>query len=356
VSSDKPFPPSAKKLRDARKRGEIPKSAQVNATAVFAGVLMAMLISLPWVLGELRGLFEGGLQAIAQRRHAIAWLEFGEKAWWTVLAISGPALGACIACAIAGGWSQSRGLISFEAITPKFEKLNPATNLQNIFSLKQSFDLAKKLLEVLLLGGLVLIVLKLSIGNLLQGVYLAPIATAAAGARVLYTLFVAAAVFWIAISALDYGIQWFGFMRNQRMSFDEVKREHKDMEGDPYIKARRRQIHMELARSAAAVRKSKAVVMNPTHVAVALGYEAGHDELPTVLAKALDHEALAMRAEAELLGIAIFEDKKLARALYAEIDVDDAITEPFFEPVAKILTWVEQMGAQQGADKGGSAH
>jgi type III secretion protein U len=179
----------------------------------------------------------------------------------------------------------------------------------------------------------------------LLGVYQPATETALSGAHLLFVMFAAAAVFWVAISALDYGIQYFSFMREQRMSFEDIKREHKDMEGDPHVKAQRRALQQEMAQKAAArsVKGARALIANPTHVSVAIAFTSVETGLPYVLAKGLDAQALAMRAEAEQLGIPIFEDVPLARALHRKLELDAVITQEFYAPIARVIVWVQQL-------------
>ncbi len=352
--SDKPFPPSAKKLRDARKKGEIPKSSQILSTAVFAAVLLTLMLSLPSTLKRLRDFFDA-LQAvlIAQWQENL-WMQLYERSLGLLLWTVAPVLAASIAAAVIAGWSQTRGLISMDPIMPKFDRLNPASNLKRIVSLKQLLDLAKKIVESTVLAGLIGWVAWTSARSLLLSVYQAPLDTAALGSHVIFSMFCAAAIFWVAVSALDYGIQYFTFMREQRMSFEDLKRENKDMEGDPYIKGQRRALQQEMARKAApkSLKGARGLVANPTHVSVAFAFR-GADGVPHIHSKGLDADALAMRLEAQELGIPIFEDVPLARALYRDLDIDDTITPVFYEPLARLIVCLHELSEPDETESNG---
>jgi type III secretion protein U len=346
MSADKPFPPSIKKLQDARKRGEIPRSAQVNATAVFVAVLLVLLLSLPWMLKELAQLWRTALNLLHETNNLAVWIQFVWHALFMAFFMTSPVWIASILGAIAGGWGQAKGLVAFKAIEPKVNKLNPVENLKNIFSMKQFFDLLKRLVEVALLTGILASILWFSTGTLLQNVFSDPLSAAIAGAKITGYLFLAAAVLWIAVSAADYGIQYFGFMRQQRMNFEEIMREYKEMEGDPYMKSHRRSLQQEMANSSGGgLQQANVLIANPTHVVVGISYSRGSGRLPTVVVKACDSEALALRSRAQTLGIAVVEDISLARRLYAEIGVGDEVSEFFYEPIARVLLWVEQVAA-----------
>ncbi len=345
--SEKKFPPSAKKLRDARRKGHIPKSDQLTSTAAFASSLVVLGVAFPFCLEQLGQLMEGAYALMAEERHQQAWIAFCGRAAGVLLWLMAPFVCAAVAGVLIAGVLQSRGLLSFEPLGLKFEKLNPASNLKQIFSLKKLLDLCKKLVETLLLSLIVGGVIWKCAPDLLLAVRLSPASIAQVGAKVGLWLFIACTLFWVAVSAVDYGIQRFTFMREQRMTHDEVKREHKDADGDPHIKSKRRAEHRELLNEGERkLRSAKALVVNPTHVAVAIAHEA--QDVPRVLAKALDDEALAMRRMARRLGIPIVQDVGLARALYARVPVDHCIGEEFYVPVARTLHHVEALRKGQG--------
>lgn len=353
--SDKPFPPSAKKLRDARRKGEIPKSAQILSTAVFAVVLMVLMLGMGSTLRRLRELFDAALSVFRHDRDPLIWLQLLERSLGLLMWTTAPVLAAAALAAIAAGWAQTRGLIALDPIVPKFERINPAANLKRLVSLRQFLDLAKKVLETVALGGLIAWVGWTAVGSMLLALYLPPTEAAPTGAKLLYSMFAVAAVFWIAVSALDYGIQYFTFMREQRMSFEDLKRENKDLEGDPYIKAQRRGLHQEMAQQAPKqprMEGARALIANPTHVGVAITFSE-HAPLPQIHAKGEDDDALAMRREAVQLGIPIFEDVPLARALHRELQVGDGITPHFYAPLARIIVCLQELAEPPAGRAGG---
>lgn len=349
--SDKPFPPSLKKLRDARKKGEFPRSAQLIATAVFGAVLFATLLSLPATLKRFKDLFTAMDTMFLEGIGTTAWLQFYEKSLGVLMWTVAPVLAACIVAAIASGWFQTRGLLTLNPMEPKIEKLSPVSNLKKIFSVKQLLDLVKKMVETVVLGALIAWVAWQAIAPMLLSVFQPATTTAFIGSKMVFTMFCTAVVFWIAVSAVDYGIQYFTFMRDQRMSFEDLQREYKDMEGDPHVKGQRKAIQQEMAQSAPqrSLKGANALIANPTHVAIAINFNAATKGLPTVHAKALDSDALDMKSQARALGIPIFEDVPLARAMHRELAVDSTITPAFYAPVARIMVWVEELGADTAA-------
>jgi type III secretion protein U len=154
-----------------------------------------------------------------------------------------------------------------------------------------------------------------------------------------------ALLLFLVLGPVDYAIQRWQFMKEQRMSKDEVRREYKEQEGDPHVKGERQQLARELSQSdpAERVAGANAVIVNPTHYAVAISYHPGSSGLPVVVAKGVDEAALHIRRCAELSGVPIFGNPPLARALF-KVQTDGTIPEELFEAVAAVLRWVEDMG------------
>jgi flagellar biosynthetic protein FlhB len=155
-------------------------------------------------------------------------------------------------------------------------------------------------------------------------------------------LFWAVLIFLVVTAGFDWFWQRLRFNKRMRMTLKEVKDEHKDSDGDPHIKAKRRQIQMQRSRQRMmqAVPQATVVVMNPTHYAVALKYEQGETPAPICVAKGLDELALKIRAVAEEAGVHVLEDPPLARALYAAVEIDQQIPAEHFEAVAKVIGFV----------------
>jgi flagellar biosynthetic protein FlhB len=156
------------------------------------------------------------------------------------------------------------------------------------------------------------------------------------------SLIIAVLVVMAVVAGGDWFWSRFRFMQRMRMTREEVKRDHKESDGDPHVKQRQKQIRMQRSRRRMmqSVPKATVVVMNPTHYAVALRYEQGETAAPLCVAKGLDRLALKIRAIAEENKIPVIEDPPLARALYAAIDVDEAIPQEHYQAVAKIIGFI----------------
>jgi flagellar biosynthesis protein FlhB len=279
-----------------------------------------------------------------------------QPVWWaTAWMIDGLVVAAIVVLAagaaggIFGTLLQVRGVFSMDPIKPKFERLNPGENLKNLFSTRQLTELALSLIKVGVLGGVLYVLLRGQIGELFAaGRQSVPVLAPVAG-RILLIMALATLAVSLLVAVLDYGHQKFEFLKQQRMSKQEVRQEHKDIEGDPYIKAHRMQFHRQLAQAPVQrrVERASVVLTNPTHVAVGLRYESGEGGVPRVVVKGADAEALEIRRIAAQLDVPVVESPPLARRLYERLDEEDFIDAEFFDAVAIILVEVERCAASR---------
>ncbi|MEM9188696.1 MAG: EscU/YscU/HrcU family type III secretion system export apparatus switch protein [Myxococcota bacterium] len=238
---------------------------------------------------------------------------------------------------------QTRGLFSLSLLALKPERLNPIPQLKNIFPTKRSLaELGKQLLKIILLGS---VVYKVIVDRSAEFAMLAA-ASPRMGAATVGAIAVDVAVYggaaFALIAALDYWLARRRFLEEAKMSKQDVRDEHKEQEGRPEVKMRRRQRMRELAhgRAAGDVKDATVLVCNPTHIAVALRYEPDEGGAPTVLAKGVDNVALRMRHEARGAGVPIIENRPLARSLNATAKIGDAIPVELYKAVAEVIAHV----------------
>ena len=343
--------PTAKKLREARKRGEVPKSRELGTAAV----VLATAAALIWTGGAV-------LDALVSVWHlAIAAIE-GEVAAQPVDVLGAGAavgLGAMVplllAVMIAGtlaSFLQVGPLLTLTPIAPKLERLDPVRGMKNLFSQKQLFELVKNILKLTVIGVVAYVTLRDAIrGVVTLGGRDAEDAIAGTGALVT-TLLLRAGGAMAAIAVADVFYQRWRHHEDQKMSKEEVKREHKDAEGDPHAKQARDRMHREIVQHGVLeeVRRADVLVVNPTHVAVALRYDEEDDTgAPEVVAKGQEDLARRMIAAAREAGVPVMRDVPLARALF-DLDVGDEIPEALYEAVAIVLraAWQEREHEERG--------
>jgi flagellar biosynthetic protein FlhB len=258
--------------------------------------------------------------------------------------ISAPLLVATVIAALVaplaiGGWSFVP-----TAVLPKFSRINPVSGFARLFSIRGISELGKALLKAGLIGGVAAFVLWRAKDSMLD-LAAQPFETARAstGSLVMVSVLSIAAVM-SAIAAVDVPLQLWQYARNLRMTREDVKRESKETEGDPHVKAavRAQQRAAARKRMMAEIPKADVVVTNPTHYAVALRYEQSM-RAPIVVAKGADLLAARIRGIAEMHRVPILEAAPLARALYAHTDLGEQIPEKLYTAVAEVLAYVFQI-------------
>lgn len=355
MADEKTEEPTEKKLRDARRDGETVKSADLSFALLLLAAALGFSLAGP-VMGEhLRAMMNLALdvhsanRADFDARRAIAGI--GTEA----LLLSLPLVVAVVA-AIVSVAAQVGFQVSFKPLEPKFSAINPGSGLKRIFSMRSFVDLAKMLVKAAVVAAVLWKTL-LALLPLVVGVAYEPLADLIQISwSALCRLFAVGGVLYLVLGAADYGIQRWLFIRDHRMSKDEIKREHKDSEGDPHLKGKRKQVAREIVESnpEPKVAQAQAVIVNPTHYAVAVRYMPDEFDLPRVVAKGVDADAAEIRRIAERHGVPIVRNPPLARTLY-RVPIDEGIPESCFKAVAAVLAWVEDMGASNGGREA-SAH
>lgn len=346
TSQAKTEPPTAKRLRDLRRKGQVAKSPDVGATAGLIAGLGALLVAGEQLVDRLSRVLERSATAdfktFDDTQVLVQWSAdmLIEMAWITL-----PVVLIAIVVAMLAGFFQVGPVFSTEQIKPQVNRINPVTGFKRVFSMRTFVELLKLIVKALVLGGVVWVAAWHALPTLLQSHWLPVAGVLPLATRMLEILGWCAIAAFIAVAAFDLWFKKWEFIRRNRMSIDEVRREHKETEGDPHVRNRRRQLHREAneAGMLAGVRKASVVVVNPTHIAVALYYEMGETDLPVVVAKGEGELARAIRKVAEEEGIPIVHNVDLARRLRSEAPVDQYIPEELIEPVAAVLRWARDL-------------
>jgi type III secretion protein U len=348
--SDKTEKPTAKKLRDAHKRGEIARSQDLNTAIVFVAVLGVLWFSAKPFVEVLQSLTELAIAAPAHVRSGVSWILVFQQALTDGARVVLTVLGAASAMAVLVGFWQSKGVFSIDPLMPNLNKLNPAEGLKNMVSSKQLIEVVKLIVKATALSVVLALVLRDAMSPAIRTMQTPLSSVANVGATawslLLQMCFYASAVYAV-LGVLDVGLQVFQFLQKQRMTKEEIKRERRDQDGDPMIKSQRRRLQREIAQGTGGVPLAKAnvLVTNPTHYAVALYYQPGITDLPMVIAKGTDESALALRGQAREQRVPVVENRELARLLHAEVAIDDCIEEAHFEAVAEVLRFVSELSA-----------
>jgi type III secretion protein U len=342
--ADKTEKPTPKRIRDARKEGNVSKSRELTATVLTLGWLVGGWLLMGFMYARLQELFDQSLRAM-QLPFRQALLETSAIAFQTLLWLSLPLLGLAVFLGLIVEFLQVGPIATMKKLTPDLDKLNPVQGIKKMFSLDNLVELIKSILKSVALIGIGWYVLWKMMPDLLLLPYGAPAQMGSAIWHALTRITLWTIVVFFFVSALDVWYQKFSYTKQLRMSRRDIRQEVKENEGDPYIKSRRRQLHQEWAQQnmLSAVRGSSVVVTNPTHIAVALQYELGVTDLPVVVAKGEGAMAEAIKQAAEEAGVPILQNIPLARSLNEKIGLDDYVDSEFFDAVAEVLYWAESV-------------
>lgn len=340
-----------KKKDDARKKGQVAKSADVNGAAILLAGLLALSATAPGALDEIR-LAMYQVFDLMQRPEVVDQKGVGTLFWLVGQHVGMaflPVAGACFVAGLAAAAGQVGLKPTPAAIKPKFKLLNPATGIKNLFNPQHlAFETAKNLLKTAVVGAIAALAVFPKLDELAALVGMPPQAVLPEIAGTVMSIAQRAAVAYLAIAAIDFIYQRWRFEKNLRMDKEEIKQEFKQMQLPAEIKAaqRRRAMEMSRARMMDAVPTADVIVTNPTHYSVALKYESG-TEAPVVVAKGVDNLAFKIREAAKNAGVMIVPDPPLARTLYASVDVGRQIPEELFHAVAQLLAYVYRVAGTQ---------
>ncbi|MFT3995780.1 MAG: flagellar biosynthesis protein FlhB [Asticcacaulis sp.] len=341
---DKTEEASGRKLEEARKKGDVAKSADIpQALSLIAACALILLYGdkIALSLTETLRVFIAAPHQLRDSLMGDGGVTIANDLMVKVLPIIALIMGVAAVGGVIGHLGQTGLMFSAEKLKPDFSKLNPLSGFKRLFGVDALIQFGKTLIKLIAVGFITWLVLKARAVEVIALAGASPLLILPYAKEVFFSLAVAVCLFMVAEGGFDFFIQKYRFAQKMKMTKTEVKDEFKQTEGDPHVKARLRQIRMEKSRQRmmANVPKATVVITNPTHYAVALRYD---DETPAPMcvAKGVDSLALKIREVAGEHDITIVEDPPLARALYAAVDVDELIPEAHYKAVANIITFV----------------
>lgn len=344
--SEKTEQPTDKKLRDTRKKGDVAYSKDFTQTV--------LLIS---IFGYLWGATAGILEAMSEMillPTMLLKMNFADAAHILVAELLqiaarliGPFLGIVLAFGIIADAVQVGPLLAFEKIKPSGKKLNAIANLKNIFSKKNLIELLKSVVKIGFLSTLVWLLLDDALPIFSRIPHIGISGLREVLASLISTMFIHIGLAYAVLATADLAWQRFEYRKGLKMAKEEVKQEYKEMEGDAHIKHKRKHLHQEMLQEAAVdhARKATVIVVNPTHIAVALRYDAEETPLPVVLAIGEGALAERMKRAAIEAGVPVMQNVPLARALAEQASPGEYIPSALVEPVAELLRLLQELGA-----------
>jgi len=341
------------KLEKAREKGQVAKSSDVVSALVFT-VAVAYLALQGEALMRSQFLFDRALFVQAGRADgaSAALLPLIPLALRAAVELLAPFFAALVLAAIVGNVAQTGFVLSFDPVKPDWQRINPVTGFKRVFSLRTLFDAARACLKLLLLSVALWIALKALLPHFYALAGLSALAYTLTLLDDLVSLGFRMALILGLIALLDLLYSRHEFAKKMRMSARERKDETKHREGDPRIRVRLRQLRVEMLKKSAALRQARnadVVIVNPTHIAIALRYQHGEMAAPQLLAKGAGPLAKAIRDIAARHRIPVVQNPPLARRLMREVGVDRPVPEHLYAEVAKIIVWVFAMRERQRA-------
>jgi flagellar biosynthesis protein FlhB len=342
---DKAEDPTQRKLEQALEKGDVAKSQEVTHWFILAALTLAAAFAAAPASRDLAS----RMSYILANAHQIAIDRAGLSAFaWAVVGMLLLALAAPFILGIVAGFFgnaiQHRFVWSLDPLTPKIERISPMSGLKRMFGKEALVNFLKGLVKISAVAVIIVAVLW-PYADRFEGVAGEPIQNVLpmALAMALKMLGAVLAIMFV-VAVADFFYQRFRYIERHRMSRHELKQEFKETEGNPEIKAKVRQLRQEQARKRmmAAVPKASVILMNPTHYAVALSYEAGM-AAPVCVAKGVDELALRIRDVAKQHDVPVVENPPLARALHASVNIDDEIPVEHYKAVAEVIGYVMRL-------------
>lgn len=335
-----------KKIRDARKKGQVAKAQDFPSAFTFVVSVTSVLV-LSGYLYELLSTYMimtfRSVSGNIDLQHQSAGLV--SQAMYVIMRCSMPTLLLTVITGLLCNFLIIGPLFSPEAVKPDIKRLNPVTNLKNIFKFKTVFELLKSIFKIA--GAFVLIysVVYNTIPEIVATAALPVIGSAEVFSSFLIKVVFRIGIFFLAIAIFDLVFQKRNFAKEMKMEKFEVKQEHKDTEGDPHIKSRRRQIAQEIAyqEGPAATKRAKAVITNPIHLAIAVEYHEEAEPAPRIVTMGKGIIADMIVKVAQENNVPIMRNVPLAHDLFAKGKIGDFIPEETYQAVAEILKWLQKI-------------
>ncbi|MGD2169334.1 MAG: type III secretion system export apparatus subunit SctU [Chlamydiota bacterium] len=335
-----------KKLKDARKKGQVAKSQDFPSALTFITAIMATLFATSYMFRQL------GSYIISMFKSINADIDLSTKAggilYEAILLIFATSVPIMIIVAVVGvltNFLVIGPLFSFEAMKFQFKRLNPIEGIKQKFKLKTLVELIKSILKITGAALIIYFVIKQSIPHIVSLVQMPVISSALFLEDYLRKIAIRVGIFFLAVAVFDLAFQKKDFAKQMMMEKFEIKQELKDTEGDPLIKGKRKEAFREIAyrEGPSAARRARAIITNPIHIAVAIDYNEQEDPAPMILTMGQGPIADQIIKVAQNNHIPIMRNPTLAQTLFQKGTISDYIPEDTYEAVAEILKWISSL-------------
>jgi flagellar biosynthetic protein FlhB/type III secretion protein U len=357
---DKTEKPTPKKLQDARKKGDVIKSKEVTSTLLLVVWLGLGALAVGFAAARIGMLFDALFVTLGRgwqvTGFAGAARDLGAQAVELALTLVAMLLIPVAAVGLLTDFLQAGPVLTFEKMKPKLDSLNPVEGIKRMFSMDNLVEVIKALAKTALLFMIGWLIVKSALPQMV-GLARSPQIPVQAVGALMWDLTVQSIAWTIAlfalVSLLDAVWQRYTYMKKMRMSIRDIKQEMKESEGDPYVKMQRKRTQREWSQQSAqqAARTANVLVVNPTHVAIAIEYDGENTPVPIVSAKGEDLVALAMREAAQEAGVPVVRNIPLARDMLARAEEGDVVPQDLFEIIAEVILWAREVRAELDAQR-----
>lgn len=343
-AGEKTEDPTSKRLSDARKKGNIPKSQEMNTVFVLLAGFFSMNVFGAYIYDEICGFMAHTFVHLNGPINTESIMQLFITIVVVLAKTAFPIMGIIMIVGLFINFMQVGLNFTTEPLGFKLENLNPITGFGRIFSKRALVELVKSLFKILIIGSFIYMYLKDELGQMPYMLYVDLTATLPKVAEIVLDLAFKVCGVIFVMAVLDYMYQKWSHIQQLKMSKDEVKEEFKQMEGDPQVKGKikQKQRQMAMQRMMREVPKADVIITNPTHFAVALRYEKGM-RAPEVVAKGQDLVAQKIKAVGREAKVTIVENPPLARALYAAVEIGQAVPPELYKAVAEVLAHVYRL-------------
>lgn len=339
--------PTERRKQEARKKGQVAKSAELNSVVVLFAMFLFLNFAGGWLYYEISSYLKNNL-APASLTMELTESNLGHMLLQHLiffLRIFLPIGLSAIVIAVGINYLQVGALFTTEPLRPKFSKLNPINGFKRMFSTQGLVELVKSCLKLIIVLYFAYTTIKSRIFLLVDTPKLGVLQTGIIVWNIVFQVALKVCTFLLILAILDYIYQRWQLRKNLRMTKKEVRDEYKQIEGNPMIKNKIRQRQREIAqrRMMQEVPKADVVITNPTHLAIALKYEPGRMAAPSVVAKGEGYIAQKIREIAQANGVVLVENKPLAQAIYKTVEIGEVIPEKLYQAVAEVLAFVYRL-------------
>lgn len=336
-----------KKLKDARKKGQIAKAQDMPAAMTFIVSIMGTLAAMGYIYQNIVGFLLTMFKSVSQHEENLEGKipSFFLLAAKIILNVSLPIMGIVCFVGVLVSFLVNGPVFSFESMKFDFKKLNPIEGIKNKFKMRVLVELLKSIAKITGAGIIIYLIVMQSLPSIISTVLMPVLASSSVVNDFLFTAALRVGIFFVLVALFDLAFQKQNFAKEMKMEKFEVKQEFKDTEGDPMIKGKRRDLFREIAyqEGPRSARRAKAIITNPTHIAVALKYNPPEEVAPIILTMGAGYTAdLIIKIGVENK-IPIMRNVDLARELYSKGKISDYIPEETYEAVAEILKWIDSL-------------